>query len=120
MKTFIFSALALGMMASCSNTEVEGIDPVDNGEPVAIQLSAGVETNVVAGLTRAAITGDATFTAKILGWEDAAAYTADPSWSSTASGIKASGKTDKLQLAATQYYLANESFLSRRCYYKCY
>ena len=23
MKTFIFSALALGMMASCSNTEVE-------------------------------------------------------------------------------------------------
>ena len=44
MKTFIFSALALGMMASCSNTEVEGIDAVDNGEPVAIQLSAGVET----------------------------------------------------------------------------
>ena len=40
MKTFIFSALALGMMASCSNTEVEGIDVVDNGEPVAIQLSA--------------------------------------------------------------------------------
>ena len=31
MKTFIFSALALGMMASCSNTEVEGIDAVDNG-----------------------------------------------------------------------------------------
>ena len=34
MKTFIFSALALGMMASCSNTEVEGIDAVDNGEQI--------------------------------------------------------------------------------------
>ena len=71
MKTFIFSALALGMMASCSNTEVEGIDAVDNGEPVAIQLSAGVQTNVVAGLTRAAITGDAKFKATVLAWEAA-------------------------------------------------
>ena len=74
MKTFIFSALALGMMASCSNTEVEGIDAVDNGEPVAIQLSAGVQTNVVAGLSRAAITGaDGVFVATVLGWEGSAA-----------------------------------------------
>ena len=67
MKTFIFSALALGMMASCSNTEVEGIDAVDNGEPVAIQLSAGVETTT--GVTRAAIEDGNKFKAIVLGWE---------------------------------------------------
>lgn len=47
MKTFIFSALALGVMAGCSNTEIE--DVVDSGEPVAITLNAGVETAVVVG-----------------------------------------------------------------------
>ena len=65
MKTFIFSALALGMMASCSNTEVEGIDAVDNGEPVAIQLSAGVQT--AATVSRALIENGSKFTATVLG-----------------------------------------------------
>ena len=58
MKTFIFSALALGVMAGCSNTEIE--DVVDSGEPVAITLNAGVETAVVVG-TRAAIGTDELF-----------------------------------------------------------
>ena len=64
MKTFIFSALALGMMASCSNTEVEGIDAVDNGEPnkaksgqssINQNNSIGVWVSVISLLTTIAV-----------------------------------------------------------------
>ena len=106
MKTFIFSALALGMMASCSNTEVEGIDAVDNGEPVAIQLSAGVETNVVAGVTRAAITGkDGVFVATVLGWEGSAAdYSVAAKWNTTTNNISAQANGGAITLTEAEYY----------------
>lgn len=106
MKTFIFSALALGMMASCSNTEVEGIDAVDNGEPVAIQLSAGVQTNVVAGLSRAAITGaDGVFVATVLGWEGSAAdYSVAAKWNTTTNNISAQANGDAITLTEAEYY----------------
>ena len=106
MKTFIFSALALGMMASCSNTEVEGIDAVDNGEPVAIQLSAGVQTNVVAGLSRAAITGaDGVFVATVLGWEGSAAdYSVAAKWNTTTNNISAQANGDVITLTEAEYY----------------
>ncbi|WP_251234510.1 fimbrillin family protein [Bacteroides nordii] len=106
MKTFIFSALALGMMASCSNTEVEGIDVVDNGEPVAIQLSAGVQTNVVAGLSRAAITGaDGVFVATVLGWEGSAAdYSVAAKWNTTTNSISAQANGEAITLTKTEYY----------------
>ena len=94
MKTFIFSALALGMMASCSNTEVEGIDVVDNGEPVAIQVTAGVKTNVAAGVTRAPLTSG-TFDATILGWEgtDTPEYSTVTPWIVTGKDINVVGST---------------------------
>lgn len=113
MKTFIFSALALGMMASCANTDVEGV--VDNGEPVAIQLSAGVQQNVV--VSRAPITGGNTFKAKILGWEDTALYTGEPSWATTADKINATGETSNLVLADQQYYLANGNSTKMKAFY---
>lgn len=118
MKTFIFSALALGMMASCSNTEVEGIDVVDNGEPVAIQVTAGVKTNVVAGVTRAPITGDATFKATVLAWEAATPnFATDPTWQVGTSDIKASGETPTLTLDENKYYLADGTSTSMKAFY---
>lgn len=111
MKTFIFSALALGMMASCSNTEVEGIDAVDNGEPVAIQLSAGVETNVVAGVTRAAITGkDGVFVATVLGWEKTgdADYATNRTWLTTTNNISAQANGEAITLQEIEYYSSNK------------
>lgn len=115
MKTFIFSALALGMLASCANTDVEGVSTVDNGEPVAIQLSAGVQQNVV--VSRAPITGGATFKAKILGWEDGKLYTDEPSWTTTADNINATGETNELVLATQQYYLTNGKSTKMKAFY---
>lgn len=111
MKTFIFSALALGMMASCSNTEVEGIDAVDNGEPVAIQLSAGVETNVVAGLSRAAITGeDGVFVATVLGWEGSTAdYSVATKWKTTTNNISAQANDEAITLTEAKYYSSDKA-----------
>lgn len=109
MKTFIFSALALGMMTSCANTDVEGVSTVDNGEPVAIQLSAGVQQNVV--VSRAPITGDeAKFKPTILGWEAEAeaVYTGTPWVASTNDAIASDAKDVAIALNPTQYYNANE------------
>lgn len=109
MKTFIFSALALGMMASCSNTEVEGIDAVDNGEPVAIQLSAGVKSTVV--VSRSAVTGSTEFTPTILGWEGKTVdYKTAPTWNAVSSGIAANA-TDPVDITLTpkKYYSADVS-----------
>lgn len=107
MKTFIFSALALGMMASCSNTEVEGIDPVDNGEPVAIQVTAGVQTNVVAGVTRAPLVSG-TFEATILGWEGTAApeYSTAAPWIVTGKSINV---TESTTVILDRYYDTNNA-----------
>ena len=94
MKTFIFSALALGVMAGCSNTEIE--DVVDSGEPVAITLNAGVETAVVVG-TRAAIGTDELFKATVLGWEgdNVADYKVAPTWSRPFLWGKAAGSAGR-------------------------
>lgn len=116
MKTFIFSALALGMMVSCSNTEVEGIDAVDNGEPVAIQVTAGVKTNVVAGVTRAPLTGG-TFEATILGWEGTAApdYATATPWIVTAADINVATSTT---VTLNKYYDTDDA---KKTYMKaCY
>ena len=110
MKTFIFSALALGMMASCSNTEVEGIDVVDNGEPVAIQLSAGVETTT--GVTRAAIEDGNKFKAIVLGWEsntEMTEFATEPSWNATSSDINTSGNTPSITVPG-KYYSTEDGY----------
>lgn len=104
MKTFIFSALAMAVMASCTNSSIDEV--VNNDEPVAIRLGAGVQTNVVAG-TRAAITGDATFNAIVLGWEASAApesYAINTTWTSTTSEIKGNATSDAITLTPKQYY----------------
>lgn len=108
MKTFIFSALALGMMASCANTDVEGVSTVDNGEPVAIQLSAGVQENVV--VSRAPITGDVKFQPTILGWEAETTidYTGTPWNASTLEEIASNASGVSITLNPVQYYNANE------------
>lgn len=108
MKTFIFSALALGMMASCSNTEVEGIDAVDNGEPVAIQLSAGVQT--AATVSRALIENGSKFTATVLGCE--ATDETQPTfgtidWNINTEEITASSTAVSFSLKTPQYYQSN-------------
>lgn len=106
MKTFIFSALALGMMASCSNTEVEGIDAVDNGEPVAVNLIAGVQ---VSATSRAVIDEGSTFTASVFGWnvtgEATPEYATATPWTSLTGSIKAAaGGGEAVSLTDAQFY----------------
>lgn len=102
MKTFIFSALALGMMASCANTDVEGV--VENGEPVAIRLSAGVQQNVV--VSRAPITTGEKFVATVLGWEaeNTVSYIADTTWMANTNEILASATGENVVLVTPKYY----------------
>ena len=117
MKTFIFSALALGVMAGCSNTEIE--DVVDSGEPVAITLNAGVETAVVVG-TRAAIGTDELFKATVLGWEgdNVADYKVAPTWTAISSDIKASSEvTNNITLTNTQYYKSDGTHTFMKAFY---
>lgn len=116
MKTFIFSALALGMMTSCANTDVEGVSTVDNGEPVAITLSAGVEATVEAN-TRAVLSSG-TFNARIFGWEAAAKpdyATADTTWSVVSSSINVESSTS---LTLNKYYNLSKdvSTYMKACY----
>lgn len=122
MKTFIFSALALGMMASCANTDVEGV--VDNGEPVAIQLSAGVEATTV--LTRAAIEQDAKFKATVLGWEgnDITDFGVNPAWTAVSSDINVSKNvtsnitlTDAVDASKAEYYKADGTKTYMKAFY---
>lgn len=104
MKTFIFSALALGMMASCANTDVEGVSTVDNGEPVAIQLSAGVQQNVV--VSRAPITNGGKFIATVLGWEAKGdvSYSADTTWMANTNEISALTTGEDVVLVTPKFY----------------
>lgn len=116
MKTFIFSALALGMMASCTNTEVEGV--IDNGEPVAIRLSAGVEATTV--LSRAAINDNDKFKATVLGWEgnDITDYGVKPTWAAVTSDIQVSAtETSGITLTESQYYKADGTKTYMKAFY---
>lgn len=114
MKTFIFSALALGMLASCANTDVEGV--VENGEPVAITLNTGVEATVVAN-TRAVLS-DGIFNARIFGWEASAKpdyATVDTTWSVVSSNINVTSETS---LTLNKYYNLSKdvSTYMKACY----
>lgn len=108
MKTFIFSALALGVMAGCSNTEIE--DVVDNGEPVAIRLIAGVQ---VSAASRSVIDEEGTFTASVFGWnvtkDVTIDYTKEPVWTSETESItaKAEGGVG-VELVSPQFYHAQK------------
>lgn len=122
MKTFIFSALALGMLASCANTDVEGV--VENGEPVAIQLSAGVEATTV--LTRAAIEQDAKFKATVLGWEgnNITDFGVNPTWTAVSSDINVSKNvtsnitlTDAVDASKAEYYKADGTKTYMKAFY---
>lgn len=103
MKSCFFSAVAMALLASCSGSEVDEV--IDNGQPVAISLSAGVQT--ATAVSRAPITGSATFAATILGWEgEAADYAAKP-WESKASEIAANATGASLTLTPVRYYSAD-------------
>lgn len=109
MKTFVFAAVAMALVSSCTSSEIDEIVN-ENNELVAIQLSAGVQANVVAG-TRAALTGSATFKPTILGWEgtDVPNYaTTEANWTATTTNdILCDGTNTALALDAFQYYNAN-------------
>lgn len=103
MKSCFFSAVVMALLASCSGSEVDEV--IDNGQPVAISLSAGVQT--ATAVSRAPITGSTTFAATILGWEgETADYTAKP-WVSEASKIAATATNASLTLTPVQYYSAD-------------
>lgn len=118
MKTFIFSALALGMMTSCANTDVEGVSTVDNGEPVAITLSAGVEATTV--LTRTAIEQNSKFKATVLGWEgdNITDFGVSPTWNTTTSDIIVSvDATKDITLKDAKYYKADGTKTYMKAFY---
>lgn len=115
MKTFVFSAVAMAVLASCTNSAID--DVVNNDEPVAIRLSAGVQANGVKD-TRAPITGSATFQAIVLGWEgDTPNYTVAPKWNASTSNINATGSTGNITLTEPQYYLADGTKTYMKAFY---
>lgn len=107
MKSCFFSAVAIALLASCSGSEVDEV--IDNGQPVAINLSAGVQT--ATAVSRAPITSGSKFTATVLGWETADAtpptYTSEAKWNSTAEEITASSTAADITLTPPQYYQSN-------------
>lgn len=107
MKSCFFSAVAIALLASCSGSEVDEV--IDNGQPVAINLSGGVQATTV--VSRAPITSGSKFTATVLGWEAAdatpPAYTSEAKWNSTTEEITASSTAGKITLTAPQYYQSN-------------
>lgn len=107
MKSCFFSAVAIALLASCSGSEVDEV--IDNGQPVAINLSAGVQT--ATAVSRAPITSGSKFTATVLGWETAdatpPAYTSEAKWNSTTEEITASSTAGEITLTPPQYYQSN-------------
>lgn len=107
MKSCFFSAVAIALLASCSGSEVDEV--IDNGQPVAINLSAGVQT--ATAVSRAPITSGSKFTATVLGWEAAdatpPAYTSEAKWNSTTEEITASSTAGEITLTTPQYYQSN-------------
>lgn len=107
MKSCFFSAVAIALLASCSGSEVDEV--IDNGQPVAINLSGGVQATTV--VSRTPITSGSKFTATVLGWEAAdatpPAYTSDAKWNSTTEEITASSIAGKITLTTPQYYQSN-------------
>lgn len=108
MKTFVFSAVAMAVLASCTNSAID--DVVNNDEPVAIRLTAGVQ--VSASATRAAIDNNSTFTASVFGWEvvkDAnPEYATATPWTSLTGDIKASNTgNESVSLLTKQHYQTN-------------
>lgn len=107
MKSCFFSAVVMALLASCSGSEVDEV--IDNGQPVAINLSGGVQT--ATAVSRAPITSGSKFTATVLGWEAAdatpPAYTSDAKWNSTTEEITASSIAGKITLTTPQYYQSN-------------
>lgn len=107
MKTFVFSAVAMAVLASCTNSAID--DVVNNDEPVAIRLSAGVQANVV--VSRAPITSIESFKPIILGWEGATAeYNQNPKWkASTTQPIAGNASNFEITMDPLEYYNANAS-----------
>lgn len=108
MKSYFFSAVAIALLASCSGSEID--EAIDNGQPVAINLSAGVQATTV--VSRAPVTGSGKFKATVLAWEGAVApsdYTEATKWTAVTSDINATGSTSNLTLTDTQYYSADEA-----------
>ncbi len=110
MKTFVFSAVAMAVLASCTNSAID--DVVNNDEPVAIRLSAGVQANGAKD-TRAPITGSATFVPTILAWEGNAEptdyATSTVKWTTTTDPIAANSTNVGLKLTKDQYYNSEAS-----------
>ncbi|WP_455585036.1 fimbrillin family protein [Bacteroides sp.] len=108
MRTIVFSAVAMALVSSCTSSEIDEIVNKNN-EPVAIQLSAGVQANVVAG-TRAEITTGSKFKPTILGWEAKTTpdYTTSTPWvASTAEDIDGAASSTAITLNPVKYYNAD-------------
>lgn len=104
MKRVLISMLAVAALAACSKDEGKG--GVDDGEPVAVELTAGVPSGVITPDGKAPVTGDMTFAPSIAGWEAAVGevdYTAEPTWL-TEADIQADAQNEAVTLADPQVY----------------
>ena len=115
MKNYFYSALAMIVLAGCAGSEIDEV--VDNGQPVAIALKAGVQTTSV--VSRAPITGSATFKPTIMGWNVATEPGAvAPDWATTTNEEIAGDATNVgITLLAPQYYQADGSKTYMKAFY---
>lgn len=110
MKTLVLSMISIAAtvaaMTACTS-ESDPINEITNPKDakVEIKLNAGV----IGVETKAAITGDDTFEATIVGWESADKPTAEAelAWQTTAKNISGKASNEVLKLEQTQYYNPN-------------
>lgn len=115
MKNYFYSALAMIVLAGCAGSEIEEV--VDNGQPVAIALKAGVQTTSV--VSRAPITGSAAFKPTIMGWNvaDEPGEVA-PAWATTTNeDIAGDASNVGITLSTPQYYPADGSKTYMKAFY---
>lgn len=117
MKNYFYSALAMIVLAGCAGSEIDEV--VDNGQPVAIALKAGVQTTSV--VSRAPITGSATFKPIIMGWnvaDENAPGAVGTTWTTTTTEGIAGNATDVgITLLAPQFYPADGSKTYMKAFY---
>ena len=109
MKKILFSIFTLAVWAGCSGNpdDPEPTSPPTppTPEPVAIELSAGVDA-----ITKAAVGEGTPVTVQVEGWENASAetYGGLSTWQSTAS-VAANAQAGAIALTPAQYYHADEN-----------
>lgn len=110
MNRLIIGLLALSGLVACSNENKTNTGS-NTDEDVFIRLSAGMPSATANPDSKAVISGNATFTASVAGWEALAGeedYSASPTWEASIADIQAEANQQSVALNPSQVYNADD------------